>query len=181
MQDTYKRIYEMATEELSRKPFNFQNETTFIYKGFRISKSIKGVYDWKDVRFNDYYDEVDPLITEKVLELGFVDALMLVMIHNDQDKLIQLERRIINIDKEIEYWVKMSTEIYNDKRKELTKITKSKTLKPETKEKRKATLEKKCEKYKALYEKKRRILKSEKDDIKADIVFYSSRIKSFNN
>lgn len=181
MQEIHKTIYDMAVAELSQSPFDFQNELVFIYKGFRISKSIKGIYDWKDVRNNDYYEEVDPLITEKVLEIGFVKALLLVMIHNDHDKIIQLERRVINIDKEIEYWVNQSTEIYNERRRDSNKVNRSKTLSFETKEKRKTLLAKRYIKDKALFEKKRRILKEEKDDIRIDHVFYSNRIKTFNN
>jgi len=181
MQETYRKIYEMALSELAKPPFDFEDELVFIHKGFRIGKTIKGEYSWKDVRFDDYYEEVDPLITEKVLELGFVKTLTLVMIHNDRDKITELERRVININKEIEYWVNMATEIYNDKRKETAKVNRSKTLSPETKKKRKASLVKKYEKNKLLFEKKRRILKSEKDDVKIDHNFYSNRIKTFNN
>lgn len=181
MQDTYKKIYEMAVSEVERPPFDFEKESVVIHKGFRIGRTIEGEYSWKDVRFDDYYEEVDPLITEKVLELGFVKALTLVMIHNDHDKIIELERRIINIDKEIEYWVGESTQIYNEKKRETAKITRSKTLSPETKKKRKASLQKRYDKNKRLYEKKRRILKEEKDDIRIDHSFYSNRIRNFNN
>lgn len=181
MQETYKKIYEMALEEVDRPPFNFQTEQVIIHKGFRASKTIDGVYDWKDVRFDDYYEEVDPLITEKVLELGFVNTLTLVMIHNDADKLIQLNRRVININKEIEYWVNMSTEIYNNKRKSISSINRNKKLSGDSKKKKIASTNTKYEKQRKLFEKKRRILKEEKDDVKIDQTFYSNRIKSFNN
>ncbi|MGB3491890.1 MAG: hypothetical protein WBA57_04130 [Elainellaceae cyanobacterium] len=171
----------MASSELARPPYDFGSDNAFIHKGFRVGKSVKGEYSWRDVRFDDYYEEVDPLITEKVLELGFVKALTLVMIHNDHDKIIQLDRRIININNEIEHWVVMATEIYNEKRRETAKINRSKTLSPETKKKRKATLMKKYNKNKALFEKRRRILKAEKDDVKIDRNFYSSRIRAFKN
>jgi hypothetical protein len=181
MQETYKKIYEMAESELAGHPYDFGTESVYIHKGFRVSKSIKGEYSWKDARFDDYYEEVDPLITEKVLELGFVKALTLVMIHNDHDKLVQLARRVINIDKEIEYWVTMATEIYNERRGEMAKVNRSKTLSPETKKKRKISLDRKYKRSKALFEKRRRVLKSEKDDVKVDHVFYSNRIKTFKD
>lgn len=181
MQDTYKQIYEMAVREVDRPPFEFQSESVVIHKGFRVSKTIEGEYGWKDVRFDDYYEEVDPLITEKVLELGFVKALTLVMIHNDQDKLVELERRIINIDKEIEYWVGQATEIYNERKKAIRKINYSKTLSDATKKKRVASANKNYEKNKKLFEKKRRILKEEKDDVRVDQTFYSNRVKLFSN
>lgn len=169
----------MAKAEVPYPPFDFLTEEVIIYKGFRASKSIEGEYKWMDVRFDDYYEQVDPLITEKVLELGFVKALTLVMIHNDADKLIELERRIINIDKEIEYWVNRSTEIYNHRRREVTKINKNTTLSEDAKKKKKSSLNRRYEKDKILFEKKRRILKEEKDDIKIDHTFYNNRIKSF--
>jgi hypothetical protein len=181
MQGIYKQIYEMALEEVDRPPFNFHTEQVIIHKGFRVSKTIDGVYDWKDVRFDDYYEEVDPLITEKVLELGFVNALTLVMIHNDADKLIELNRRVINIDKEIEYWVNKSTEIYNNRKKAISTINRSETLSKETKRRRLTSADKKYDRDRRLFEKKRRILKEEKDDVKVDQIFYNNRIKSFNN
>lgn len=180
MQETYKIIYEMAEAEVPRPPFDFHTEKAIIHKGFRISKTIEGEYDWKDVRFDDYYEEVDPLITEKVLELGFVNALTLVMIHNDHDKLVKLNRRVINIDKEIEYWVNMSTAIYNARRRQITIINKSLTSE-DSKRRKKIALNKKYEKDKILFEKKRRILKEEKDEVKIDYTFYNNRIRNFNN
>jgi len=181
MQEIYRQIYEMAVEEVPRPPFDFHNEKAIIHKGFRISKNKDGEYDWKDVRFDDYYEQVDPLITEKVLELGFMNALTLVMIHNDQDKLIQLNRRVISIDKEIEYWVNRSTEIFNEKKKSVSAISRSKTLSKATKKKRLDTANRKYDRERRLFEKKRRILKEEKDDVRIDQTFYSNRIKSFNN
>lgn len=171
----------MALKEVDRPPFDFFNEMAIIHKGFRVSRTIDGVYGWKDVRFDDYYESVDPLITEKVLELGFVKALTLVMIHNDHDKLVELNRRVININKEVEYWVNRATEIYNDRKRAISKINKSKTLSSETKKKRLASANKRYTKDRKLFEKKRRILKEEKEDVKVDQVFYSNRIKSFNN
>lgn len=181
MQEIYKRIYEMATLELAMPPYDFGGEEAFIHKGFRVSKTIDGEYSWKDVRFDDYYEEVDPIITEKVLELGFINALFLVMIHNDHDKIVKLNRRAISIDLEVEHWVSMATTIYTEKNRNINKLNRSKTISEETKKKRKASLIKKYERDKLLFEKKRRILKEEKDEIRADIEFYYSRIKAFEN
>lgn len=181
MQDIYKKIYEMAALEIELPPFDFGAENAFIHKGFRISKTIKGEYSWKDVRFDDYYEEVDPLITEKVLELGFVKALTLVMIHNDHDKIIQINRRTINIDMEINNLVIMATNSYNEKRRNTSKVERSKTLSEESKKKRKVNLIIRLEKSKALLEKRRRILKSEREDLKIEQAFYTGRIKAFED
>lgn len=180
MQEIHRRIYEMALVEVARPPFDFLTEEVIIHKGFRICRTNKGEYHWKDARFDDYYEDVDPIITEKVLEIGFVKTLTLVMIHNDHDKLIELARRIVTIDKEIEYWVNQSTEIFNNRKRNVRSINQSKTLSNETKRKRIITANRKYEKDRKLFEKKRRILKEEKDDVRVDQTFYSSRIKAFN-
>ncbi|QQV89750.1 hypothetical protein Calle1_65 [Cellulophaga phage Calle_1] len=170
MQDTYKRIYKMAESELQKKPFDFGDHLAYIYKGFKISKRNSGEYTWKDVRFSDYYDEVDPKITENVLRLGFVKTLLMVMVHNDQDKLTSINRQIITIDTEINYWTAQATLAYSNMKKGSQK-PKSNTDK----------LLKSYEKSKKLYEKKRRLLKESKESLRSDFEYYENRIKSYNN
>lgn len=169
----------MALIEVETPPFRFPEETVIIYKGFRVSRNSDGVYSWKDVRFSDYYEDVDPLITEKILELGFVNTLTMVMVHSDEDKLVRLNRRIINIDLEISYWVNKATQAYNDKKRSIRKANSSKSLSESGKKKKIASANRKYEKDKKLYEKKRRVLSEEKETIKLDLIFYENRINLF--
>lgn len=170
----------MALTEVLRPPFIFNDESVIIYKGFRVSYTTGGTYSWKDVRFNDYYEDVDPLITEKILDLGFVKTLTLCMIHSDQDRLTQFNRRVININKEIEHWVVKSTEIYVSKNIDILKIDDNNCLSLVEKNKLKDKIIKEYNKQRSLFERKRRLLKNEKDKIKNDQDFYTNRINNFN-
>lgn len=179
MQGTYKDIYEMALRECGGSLFNFPNESAIIHKGFKISLDNNGLYHWKDVRFSDYYEDVDPLITEKVLEMGFDRALTIVRGHNDEDKITSIKMQLINMDNEILFWVKESTKSFTNKNNKISEIRNSKTMSPEAKEKRIYYANKRHMREKGINEKKRGVIKREKERLKLDLMFYENRLSVF--
>lgn len=169
MRDIYRQIFEMAIKEVPQNVFEWADEKVVIYKGFRISKKGDD-YFWKDARYNDYFDPVDPVITEKILELGFKKTIIEVMKHTDKDKLLQLKREMERLDAEVKHWIGKSSAAYN----KMVSATKKNKNKAESEKK-------KYEKAKSRFAKKRGVLKSEKEALQADINFLESRIKIYQD
>ena len=109
MQETYKKIFEMACREVPHRHFNFMQEQAVIYRGFKISLK-GGTYHWEDTRNSNYYELVDPVITENILKRGFFIGLTLLMIHTDEEKVHILKRDIFQRGEEINYWTSKSSE-----------------------------------------------------------------------
>lgn len=179
MHDVRKLVFEIAKKEFPRRLVNSGGEQFIIHRGFKTGLK-NGEYIWKDVRHDNFYNEVDPLITEKVLELGFDKTLKMVMFHDDKNKLLMLARRIERINAETMYWVNMSTEIWNRYKRQLISLGK-KSASNEAIKKRKEYFKKNYERKRALYNKKRRVLKEEKEEVFADYAFYDNRIKTYSS
>lgn len=180
MKDIFQKIFQMAVEELPDRHQTFQGEEAVLYRGFKISK-VKDEYDWQDTRYSNYYEPVDPKVTENVLENGFSVTLNEVMLHNDKDKVLTLSREIEKKDAQIAYWAKESTKIWTTYNKKRTLINKDEKIDENLREVRKATLKKRYEKKKDLFQKKRRVISEEREDLKVDKKFFESRIKLYNN
>ena len=103
------------------------------------------------------------------------------MLHNDKDKVLNLSREIEKRDALIAYWAKESTKIWTTYNKRRTVINKDEKVDEDLRATRKATLKKRYEKKKDLFQKKRRVISEERDDLKADKKFFESRIKLYNN
>jgi hypothetical protein len=179
MQEVYKQIYDMAEEEVNLAPFDFGGEKVIFYKGFRSSKSSDGSYGWKDMRHDEYYEDVNPLITERVLEVGFKDTLTEVLIHDDYDKIVKLNRRVIAINSEITFLVKKSIEAYNQNKRLLREITYNPDLTDLIKEQRLEVISIKHEKRRKSLKHRRRFLRTEKDAINKEVIYYKERIKHY--
>lgn len=171
MEDIYEQIFEMAIKEVPNQHFRWEGEEVVIYKGFRISKK-DGEYFWKDARHSDYFDPVDPDITEKILEIGFKKTIIEVMRHTDKDRLLDLKRKMEKLDAETKYWVKEASKAYN----KMIKKTKNEVDQNKIK-----AAKSKYEKDKSKFLKKRGVVKSEKDALQSDIDLFESRIKMYNN
>jgi len=179
MQDTYQKIFEIAVDELPDRHFTFHNEEAVLYRGFKISKNKDG-YKWQDTRYSDFYEIVDPRITENVLKRGFSVTLNEVMLHNDEEKVLNLSREIEKKDALIAYWAKESTKLWTNYNKKRTIINKDEKIDEDLKASRKATLKQRYEKKKNLYQKKRKVISEEREDLKVDKKFFESRIKLYN-
>jgi len=180
MQDILKKIFELATSELPSNHFRFQKEEAVMFKGFKISKDSSG-YKWEDMRYSDFYEPVDPKITEQILLKGFEFTLSEVMAHNNIFKLEKISREIEVKDSLISYWVTESTKIYAEYNKKRTSINKDSRLTAEVKKRRKDSLRKRYEKNRDLYQKKRRVISEQREELKADKKFFESRTKLYNN
>lgn len=180
MQDTLKEIYELAIKEQPLHYHDFPNEEAVMYRGFKISKSKKG-YKWEDTRYSNYYEKVDPKITKNVLKSGFSVTLNLVRLHNDKEKIVLINRRIIEINKDIQIWSKESTRIWNEYKSILRTVDSDKKINSKTKKKKKHNAKSKYETDRALFQKRRRILGEEKDELKSDLNFFKTRSKTYNN
>lgn len=180
MQDIYKKIFDIAVKEKITLLQNFSYEQAVMYKGFKISRS-KGIYKWEDTRYDNYYEKVDPKITEKVLVNGFIKTLNEVMHYNDLNKVLEIKREIEKVDAEINYWTKESTKIWNDYNNKLKKLEADEKVNKVKKEIETSAIKKKYEREKNLYQKKRRVLAEGREEIRKDLVFYETRIKMNNN
>jgi hypothetical protein len=170
MQDTLKEIFDMALRDCPEKLFRFSGEEYIIFYGFRISR--KGnVYEWKDARYNDYFEPVDPIITEKILELGFKECILKIVQHTNQERIVKLNRDLMEIDAEINHWTSLSSKAYNDMKKALSEA--------EADPEKVADITKRFESKKKSFAKKRGVLKIEREALMADIKFYQSRIKLY--
>lgn len=180
MQKTFKKIFDKALKELPNRYHNFEKEDCVMYKGFKISRS-NGLYNWQDTRYDDFYEVVDPLITSKILEQGFVKTLNEVMLHNDITKVRNLSKQIKKKDEKIAFWVKESTKIYTEYNSKKKTIQNNEKLSREERRKKLLNLSKKYEKVKNLYQKKRRVVHEEREELKTNKKFYESRLKLYNN
>ena len=180
MQSIYKKIFEIAVAELPEKHYIFIGEEAVLYRGFKSSKSNKS-YNWQDTRFSNYYEPVDPKITENILLKGFTKTLTEVMIHNDKDKLLTISREICEKDALIAYWAKESTRIWAEYSKKIRVLNKNEKIKDEVKKKRKSSAKKGYMKKKSLYNKKREVIHKERLELKEDIKFFEARIRLYNN
>ena len=179
MQDTHKKIFEIANDESETRLHTFHNEQAVFYAGFKISKKDTGEYTWEDTRYSDFYEPVDPKITEQILLQGFTKTLKEVMHHNDKDKVLNIKREVEKIDAEVKMWISKSSKLWSEYNKQ-TKITKANEIDEGKKKTRIATLKKRYERDKKLYQKKRRVLVEEKEEVRKDLVFYEARIKMYN-
>lgn len=180
MQRMYRKIFKMACEELPHRHHVFITEEAVMYRGFKISLK-DGKYYWHDTRYTNYYEPVDPLITENVLIDGFYNTITLVMIHNDDDKMCEIRRETFNIEQQIKYWVNKSSENWRNFKKQEVGILSNLKLTPEQIEHKITVLDSKYLRKKDLYIKKRGVLKQEREQLEADMAFYLSRIKSYKN
>ena len=179
MQDTHKEIYEIAIKESLTRLHSFHDEDAIFYNGFKISLKKSGIYTWEDVRYSNYYEPVDPKITEQVLLQGFTKTLNEVMHHNDLDKVLHINREVEKIDAQIKAWTIKSTELWNNYNRN-TKTTKANEIDEGKKKARLSTLKNRYEKNKKLYQKKRRVLVEEKEEVRKDLIFYEARIQMYN-
>ena len=179
MQDTHKKIYEIALNERLTKLHSFLDEDAIFYNGFKISLKKEGDYTWEDMRYSNYYEPVDPKITEQILLQGFTKTLKEVMHHNDLDKVLNIKREVEKIDAQVKAWTAKSTELWNNYNKD-TKTTKANEIDEGKKKARLSTLKNRYEKNKNLYQKKRRVLVEEKEEVRKDLVFFEARIKMYN-
>lgn len=179
MQDLLKQIFDMACRELPHKILKCGGEEFVIYRGFRIS-NYKGEYKWQDVRNDSFYLPVDPIITNRVLEYGFFRTLTELMVHNDKERLYQLNLRITEIEQEVKHWTNKSSENYRNFKKLETETIENVNLTPEQIEHKIDAFNIKYTKNKNLYAKKRRVLKEERLIVESKIAFYKSRIKLYN-
>jgi len=180
MEDRLKDIFNMAVRELPNKLHEFHGESSVLYRGFKISKTNDG-YLWQDIRFSDYYEPVDPKITENVLSKGFTKTLTEVMRYSDEDKVLKIEREIEKLDNLISYWTSESSKLWAKHKKNMSAIDNNKDIPIEECVRRKQSTEKRYEYKKNLYQKKRRVIFEEREELKADLKFYKSRIKLYNN
>jgi hypothetical protein len=179
MQDTHKKIFEIASNEQLTHTHTFHNETSILHRGFKISLTNKGEYTWEDTRYSNYYEPVDPKITEQVLLKGFIRTLNEVMHHNDKDKVLEIKREVEEIDAQIRDWSRKSTELWNNYNKN-TKTAEANEVDEGKKKTRLSTLKKNYERDKNLFQKKRRVLVEEKEEVRKDLVFYEARIQMYN-
>ena len=173
MQETYKKIFEMACREVPHRHFNFMQEQAVIYRGFKISLK-GGTYHWEDTRNSNYYELVDPVITENILKRGFFIGLTLLMIHTDEEKVHILKRDIFQRGEEINYWTSKSSENWRNLKNQEKALQLNSKLDPVQKQSRLQLLTKKYYEKKNLYVKKRKVLKEEQEQLEADHAFYSS-------
>jgi hypothetical protein len=181
-QDIHREIFYLACHELPNRIHTFKGEEVIFYKGFRISR-LDHVYQWQDIRYNDYYEPVNKFVTDNILKSkdGFCRTLVKVMAHNDLEKLDNLKRDIEKLNAQTAYWVKKSSENWSRRVSQRKGITNNETLSDEEIKDKLIKLNNKYNNNRLLYEKKRNILKEEKEDIQADIVFYNSRIRNHRN
>ncbi len=165
------KIYNIALKEMPDKLHIFHNERAIMYRGFKVSLTDEGEYHWYDTRFSNYYERVDPLITEKVLANGFALTLTQVMLHSDEEKILSISRDIEIKKAMIAYWVRISA-------KEWHKLNAKLKLFRTKKEREK--LNKQYEVKKKLHAKKRRVLQEEIFEMKEEIKFFKSRVKLYN-
>lgn len=172
MQDIFKQVFEAALREKGSSLQKFQHEDAIFYKGFKASVS-KGIYKWEDTRYDNYYEPVDPKITDKVLSKGFVTTINEVMNHTDKERVLEINREVERIDAKINFWTKESTRIWAEYNRE--------SKKERGNEKKLKLLERNYNKDKNLFQKKRRVLVEEKEEVRRDLNFYKTRIKMYNN
>ena len=182
LQHHAKEIFKLAEKE-GLDIHRFGGEKAIFCKGFKVSINREGIYNWEDVRISDYFDKVDPSITQEILETGFfVDTLAEVRLHNDTEKLLIITREVEKLDKQTDYWVVRSNDNYLKYEKRINKIKTSyfptKKEQPSKEDKIKG-VERRYRASKTLFQKKRRILKEEKEDLMADYAFFQSRLKLY--
>lgn len=178
MQEDFKEIYNLAVKELPHKIHLFKGEKAVMHLGFKSSLKDKTYY-WQDTRYSNYYEPVDPKITKKVLERGFCNTLTEVMKHADKERVLNIAREIEKKDALIGYWTKESSKLWTEYNKKRLLINKNSV--DEVKKQKKDLLKKRYEKDKSLYQKKRRVIMEERDDLKGDLKFFQTRIKLYNN
>lgn len=179
MQGTNKKIYEIALKENLTRLHSFHDEDVIFYAGFKISKKKNGEYTWEDARYSNYYEPVDPKITEQVLSQGFSKTLKEVMHHNDLEKVLNIKREVEKIDAQIKAWTAESSSLWNNYNKN-TKTTEANEIDEGKKKARLSTLKNRYENSKKLYQKKRRVLVEEKEEVRKDLIFYEARIQMYN-
>lgn len=178
MQKMYSKIFKMACEELPHRHLVCVSEEFVMYRGFKISLK-DGEYYWQDTRYTNYYEPVDPLITENIFIDGFYNTITQVMIHNDDEKMCEIGRETFSIEQQITYWSNKSSENWRIFKSQETGILSSLKLTTEQIEHKITILNAKYIKKKNLYIKKRGVLKQEREQLEADMAFYLSRIKSY--
>ncbi len=159
----------MAKRDCPEKIY-FSPDECVIFYGFRISK-IGNVYHWHDARYSDYFEPVDPIITEKVLELGFKECILQVIQHTDKERVVKLQRDLREIDAEINYWTAQASKAHSKMKKDVSGA--------EGDKEKIATIKKRFETKKNRFAKKRGVLKTEREALQADIKFYQSRVKLY--
>ncbi len=181
MKDITQIIYEIALEEMPHSVREFTYEDVIFFRGFRISKHIDGYYEWYDTRHSNYYEIVDPDISDRVLQVGFEQTITEVMVHTDKRKIVELNREIERMDAIVSYWVKESSKLWPQLDKGRNKVFKNKKTSKDEVKKRVDKLVKKFEDKKALYQKKRRVILEEKEVLKRDKKFYEARQILYSN
>lgn len=179
MKDILEQIYRKAKEELPLHYHEFKGESAIMYKGFKVSRSSEG-YKWEDMRYSNYYEEVDPRITEEIIRTTFSKTISDVMNHDDKEKITFLKRDIVDTNNLIQLWTKESTYLWNNYKKKIKGIESDKKLTYEIKDKRKVGATAKYNTKKALFQKKRKVLSEKKDCLNADLKFFEARVKSNN-
>jgi len=174
------QIYQMAVSE-DINIHTFGTENVMFYRGFRIAKDKHNNYFWQDIRYSEYYEVVDPLITENIIEHGFCDTLTKVMIHSDKEKLLDIVREIEKLDMQTEHWTRKSTDNYNKFKKQNDALLSTAHSFDQVIHDKMKNLEEKYNNRRELFQKKRRILKEEKDDLRADYAFFESRIRLYKD
>jgi len=181
MKDITQLIYEVAIKEMPHSVREFPYEDVIFFRGFRISKHIDGYYEWYDTRHSNYYEMVDPDISDRILQVGFEQTITEVMVHTDSRKITELKREIERKDAIVSYWVKESSKLWAQFEREKNNVLKSKKLSKDEVKRKVDRLIKKFEDKKALYQKKRRVILEEKEALKIDKKFYEARQILYSN
>jgi hypothetical protein len=180
VQQAYQQIFEMACKELPHKHHKFKGEEYVMYRGFKVSLKCNKFY-WQDTRYTDFYEPVDPFITENILIEGFYTTITNVMTHNDNEKVYNISIELFNISEQVKFWVNKSSENWRSFKSQETIMLSNTKLTQDQIEHGKNVFNNKYLEKKNLYIKKRGVLKQEREQLEADKAFYQSRIKSYKN
>jgi hypothetical protein len=177
-QKHYHHIYTLAKKELPFKEYIFSKEKCIMYKGFKISQDKNGEFHFKDIRYSDHYEIVDPIISYKILSQGFKLTIDEVCTHNDRHKIVHLHREIEKQKVIVSHINEKRQKNYSRFRKEKAEVNRDKNLNE---------LEKalKIDKYyeiytnkSNLYKKRKRVRQEAIEELENTRRFYLSRILS---
>lgn len=169
---SYERLFELAVQQAPQNLFSFANEDCVIFKGFKVSRQKDGQYLWRDVRTSDFYDDVDPLVTEKILETGdFVGTLERVQHHDDHEKVAHIKRCIRELQAGIDRRIQLSQQYFDKSQEMLDEASTDVEV---------SKIKKRLRRYLSVQEKKRNVLRSEIELMQEDLLFIENRISLYN-
>ena len=175
--DIAKQIFDKAKEEMPCNFINFYYEECLFYRGFKVSYNIyEKRYLWQEAR-SPMYSTVSPSISNHVLRDGFKDTINEVAKLHYQKRLLQINRDILDINKQVEYWIDKANTNYITFQKHRRGILGNDDLNKEGKRFKIKLLQEKYDKRQKLFEKKRGVLKEEKLSLMADRDLYITKLK----